>query len=274
MKAKKTFLTFLAASAVSLGAQTEATSTTDASTLEALRESPWGFNLISDVQTGLRDDETNVGNVNFFYLNYALTEKDTLELETRIYHSNNFFGHTGTDWDRVVARYRRGILNQEDHGINLSGIVEHRSYVTGRVKNLIRRNLNGLAGVGISFNRVTGGSFSMPNAIMFYQNYLADSSIGSTQDNHWYYFGLPTYNFTDTWSVGVMIEGYHSNLVDGGNSTSLEVAPEVGYSFSPDVRLALYLEMYPMKSGDGSLITDTWESEDIKLGSYLTATLF
>ena len=281
MKMKALSLAFLLASAFNMAAQTEATSTTEAGgLLQTLKDSPYYFNFIGDVQTDLGPKE-ELANVNFLYFGRALTDKDKLELETRVYHMDRPYrggevGYSGTDLQRLVFRYRRQLLTDEENGFNLSGILEHRFYLPARVKN--RRNLNGLTGIGLS-TVARSGNFSMPNAVYYYINDRKNKSTARTTKDHYYYFGLPRYSLSDNWSVGAMIEGYHNNATNSRvpgaqDSTELEVAPEVVYHFTPDVDLAVYVETFPLRSGDGRAFRTDWHKRSISLGTYLQATVF
>ena len=271
---KSLFTAFLVIVAMTLTAQTEATSTTDAgegkSLRQSLKDSPFGFTINSFNESSIASGNEYMGN-HRFYLNYALSERDTLTSESRYYYTLNKGDGSGY-LNRTVLRYRRSkILEHDTHGFDLNAMVEKRFHVNSVAKRRYRGS-NGHTGVGFDTLR-RSGQWVFVQGYEFYSKEAIDRNrTGAPTTGHYAFFGQD-YVINDTWTVGLFTELVGDHYYKGNAFYQAIVYPTVTHNIVPDLTARYYIAGVPFVSGDDQVAAQNWEQQ-LALGLWITAKVF
>ena len=270
---KSLFTAFLVIVAMTLTAQTEATSTASAgegkSLRQSLKDSPFSFTINTFNESSIGSGGEYSGN-HRFYLNYALSDKDTITSETRYYNSLDN-GAKSDQLNRTVLRYRRSkILEHDTHGFDLNAMIEKRFYVKGRVRS--RYQANGHTGIGFDTLR-RNGRWIFVQGYEFYNKEALDSNrMGAPMVGHYGFLGQD-YVVNDTWTVGLFTELVGDHYNERNARYQAIVYPTVTHNIIPDLTARYYIAGVPFQSGDGQTMAQDWERE-LMLGLWITARVF
>ena len=129
------------------------TSTAYKGMFQKLKESPISLSTLTIISPDM--DKKNIKGYSFsnrIYVGYKLTSKDSIRMENRWNTSKSHTEKTKTVHDRIGLSYtRRGVLNQKDHGVNMSVTVGKK--ITASNESRVSRNSNGNTYIRLSANR-------------------------------------------------------------------------------------------------------------------------
>ena len=229
-----------------------------------LRKSPVGLSLLHAVDARKKDSSNKtVGHkqTHIAYLKYQITPKDRLQLETR-YTSEKTADMKEADhsFARSVIKYTRsGILNQNDHGLNLSMNLEKRFYPDKDIRNAI--NQYGLNRLSASMSR-SFGAVNLSGTIYGAVRDRIDTSDHSTSTHYGYIVVTQSYSINDSWSVSLteeFFQSYNKNQDNlRGGQGDVDLSMEVGKQLSPSVYAGVSVGGTPFKAYDGKLIASNW----------------
>lgn len=230
-----------------------------------LRNSPIGLSLLHAVDAKKKDGTNKTmgsKQTHIAYLKYQLTSNDRIQLETR-YTANKTADMKEADhsFARSVIKYTRsGILNQNDHGLNLSVNVEKRFYPDTDIRNAI--NQYGLNRLSASMSRGFG-AINLSGTVYGAIRDRIDTSDHSTQTHYAYVVLTQSYSINDSWSVSLteeLYQGYNKNQENlRGAQDGIAMTVEVGKQLSPSVYAGVSASGTPFKPYDGKLIANNWE---------------
>lgn len=229
-----------------------------------LRNSPVGLSLLHAVDARKKaNSNKTVGHkqTHIAYLSYKITPKDKIRLETR-YTSAKTADMKEADhsFARSVIKYTRsGVLNQNDHGLNLSLNLEKRFYPDKDIRNSI--NQYGLNRVSASMSR-SFGAVNLSGTIYGAIRDRINTSDKSTQTHYGYIVLTQSYSINDSWSVSLteeLYQGYNKNQENlRGAQDGVAMTMEVGKQLSPSVYAGVSVSGTPFAPYDGKLIADNW----------------
>lgn len=230
-----------------------------------LRNSPLGLSLLHAVDANKKDGTNKtVGSTqtHIAYLKYQLTPKDRLQLESR-YTAKKTADMKEADhsFARSVIKYTRsGILNQNDHGINLSANLEKRFYPDKDTRNAI--NQYGLNRISASMSR-SFGAINLSGTVYGAVRDRIDTSDHSTQTHYAYIVLTQSYSINDSWSLSLteeLYQGYNKNQENlRGAQDGVAMTMELGKQLSPSVYAGVSVAGMPFQPYDGKLIANNWE---------------
>jgi hypothetical protein len=234
-----------------------------------LRKSPVGLALLHAVDARKKDSSNKtVGHkqTHIAYLKYQITPKDRVQLETR-YTSEKTADMKEADhsFARSVIKYTRsGILNQNDHGLNLSMNLEKRFYPDKDIRNAI--NQYGLNRLSASMSRSFGAvnlSGTIYGAVRDRIEKRKVDKKGNETGSHYGYIVLTqSYSINDSWSVSLTEEFYQAYNKNAenlrGGQGNVDLSMEVGKQLSPSVYAGVSVGGTPFKAYDGKLIASNW----------------
>ena len=278
---KKLLMISLASMATILGAETtEATSTTDTSFRQRLKDSPFGFKFVSDTKSGVVKGDDLLSH-NRFYFDYKLSDNDTLTSETRVFHNVNPTADIdGTYVHRTVLRYRRSnILTAENNGADLGAYIGRRQYVKGQVRN--GKGHYGHLELGFDVSKRIGNwSWVInPEYNLMDRSRKADDVVKDL----YYLFAMGTYTLNNKWGLSLWSEAIftrRSNPANNSfsrsnnNDTMVLVVPQLDYTITPGTMASLYVATVPFTNNDGGqFIRDSWR-RDTQVGIYFQSRVF
>lgn len=236
-----------------------------------LRKSPVGLSLLHAVDAKKKaNSNKTVGSkqTHIAYLKYQITKKDRIQLSTRVTAEKTAdMKETDHSFARSVLKYTRsGVLNQNDHGINLSLNLEKRFYPDHELRQQI--NQYGLNRISASMSRNFGAinlSGTLYGAIRDRINKkVLDEDTNNYNATHYGYLVLTqSYSISDSWSVA-LTEGFFQNYgwnseKHRGGQGSVDLTLEVGKQLSPSVYAGVSVSGSPFQPYDGKLIANNWE---------------
>lgn len=285
---KKIVLTALFALSSVAGAQTtSATNTsTDKSFYQKLKDSPFGmsFYLSAEARADAerRGKYDGVSSTNIVTAKYKLTDKDSVAWANRYTYSNNSDTRANQAWARSVLRYSRGgILNQNDHGINLSGSIDFRYLPENDTRRAVNRY--GLIRPKLGASRSFDNGFSLASSLYFAQRILRESAQAGSGFNYWYLVTIQSYSATDKLGFSLVQEWFHSDVTNDGEPdldgntindfTDMIMTAEVSYSFTSQLAGAFYVTSEAFVNHDGKSFREGW-LENPGVGVYATISAF
>ncbi len=204
---------------------------------------------------------------------YALTANDKLSLTARADLDNNEVkqadgSYSKTEemtFNRTYLNYTRAsILNEQDHGIDVTGLVHLRYFSDPATRG---GNADGLIRPALSFTK-SFGKFSTNVTLL--RAHFFRSKDEQTSDYYNYVTITPGYQVTDNLSFSLLTEYIKNYATDGSTSETTDFAFITGYNFSPKVTGEFYLDSDgTMVPDGGQLLSDNWEKR-INIGATFT----
>ncbi|MFT6069198.1 MAG: hypothetical protein ACJAT2_000325 [Bacteriovoracaceae bacterium] len=239
-----------------------------------LRRSPLGLSLLHAVDAKKKaGSNKTVGSAqtHIAYLKYQLTPNDRLQLETR-YTANKTADMKEADhsFARSVIKYTRsGILNQAEHGINLSMNLEKRFYPDKDIRN--STNQYGLNRLSASMSR-SFGAVNLSGTFYGAVRDRIDTSDHSTSTHYGYAVLRQSYSINDSWSVTLteeLFQSYNKNQDNlRGGQGNVDMTLGLGNQLSPSVYAEVSVGGAPFQAYDGKLIASNW-TQGFNYGAYV-----
>ena len=230
-----------------------------------LRNSPVGLSFLHAVDAKKKEGTNKTmgaTQTHIAYLKYQVTPKDRLQLETRYTAKTSAeMKEADHSFARSVIKYTRsGILNQNDHGINLSANLEKRFYPDTDIRNAI--NQYGLNRISASMSR-SFGAINLSGTVYGAVRDRIDTSDHDTQTHYAYIVLTQSYSINDSWSLSLteeLYQGYNKNQENlRGAQDGVAMTMELGKQLSPSVYAGVSVAGKPFQPYDGKLIANNWE---------------
>lgn len=238
MKVMKKFV--IASASLLLMAPAYAATTSLSSTeLEEVkpRSPKFSGSFLSDSSVG-RSSSDGWINSSIVYLDYLPSDQDRIRMENRVTFDRRT-DREDTYFSRFVLSYRRsGLLNQVDHGVNMSAMLEQRLVPDRDFRERI--NQYGLTRASVSLSRSFNNGIALSATSYFaVTQRLSDAPDNTTSAyNLWYI--RQSYSLTQNWYVALAQEPFFILDKKGDMSNFIYGTLETGYQFTPNVSAAIY----------------------------------
>tara|TARA_B100000925_G_scaffold290909_1_gene277319 strand:+ start:11324 stop:12172 length:849 start_codon:yes stop_codon:yes gene_type:complete len=136
---------------------------------------------------GTTDNIDGVSQLNIVNLYYTISDKDSLRWQNQVTGTFQKDVDTNFTHAKTILKYTRsGILNQEEHGLNMSAAFEKR-YITDPSAR-VDGNAYGHNRLSTSFSRKVNDKFSLGATMFLALNDIRDSKVKTTTRN--YFLGI------------------------------------------------------------------------------------
>lgn len=240
---------------------------------QKLKESPLSFSLLSDNYSG-KSEKTKymdeMVSANYTFLGYKITPQDKLTLtnlwvtdRVKAKDGKSFSSHT--TYNRIQLSYSRyGILNAQDHGINLSAAIAFRIHPDTKYRN--DKNRNGQQSISFTGSRSFANGLSVSTYSTFVKRNVRMKDKSHTR-SYLRQIITPSYSFTKKLSASLQFDYLHyfTKTTNKGSTLPLkkeidlvDVQPAIQYAFSPRVTGEIYAVFSPLASYDGRILQKNW----------------
>ena len=224
--------------------------------LEKLKASPFSLGILNETLVAA-EGANGYSNNFYFYPGYKINDTFTVKavpvLSASYSGKNKSQSDMNYDYNYMSARlYISKILNEKDHGINLS--MQVRDYIykgSDRGVNGYDQKLRIYPYASMNL-----GKFNLSAAafVEFYDK--NDKTRATVQRNDLLSLGA-TYSINDSWSSNITLEYYHDHDTMGTQDKEYLTLtlPNIGYSYK-DLSVNLYLSTDIMVNKDDSIFKD------------------
>ncbi len=228
----------------------ETTSVATKSVFQKIKDSP--FDLTFNFQTATKRDGLNkiegYDQTNRMFMSYKLSPKDKIKTEIRTIHSKLNNSEMVNSVNRTTAKYTRSsIMNQANHGVDLSASVEYRYLPDRNVR--IKNHRYSHVRLGPTLAR-SWGNIAADGGV-FYTFFQTNDQLKNRQTNSWYMPFTQSYKITDKLKTYILEEMTYTNTANNLSETlTLDLTAEAGYQFNPDFYLGFSVAGQPVLRTD------------------------
>ena len=218
---------------------------------DAFKKERFGLFLYSSSSPeGTSTEFNGVSQTDIAYLTYKISNNDSLRLENRLSLSKSEGNDLTASFSRSVLRYtRRGLLNQDQHGLNLSASIEKRFLPEREAR--VGSNTNGLNRIILNTSHQLTDTVGLGLSTYFALSDMRESATDTTSRNYILVIASQSIDLGNSYGLSFTQEIFkNNNKSDAGEIHDITVTMELSKQITDKFGTAISVGGSPISGKD------------------------